>query len=79
MQNLTIASVRCENINFYPNNNIKVKWGICPQTQVAKGGCIGDLCPFKKWFIIIYSIRFLMYDAVDFLICVWPFVLFKKY
>lgn len=58
MQNLTIASVRWENINFYPNNNIKVKWGICPQTQVAKEGVYRWFVPIQKviYYYILYPV-----------------------
>ena len=28
---------------------------------------------------MIYSLRFKMFDIVDFLVRVWPFVLFKKF
>ncbi len=30
-------------------------------------------------YIELYSLRFEMFDAVDFLSYIWPFVLFKKF
>ncbi len=31
-----------------------------------------------RFYIIIYSLRFKMFDTIDFLAHVWPFVLLKK-